>query len=271
MNNRDSKVLISYVHVKRNSDIFHKDDLENIKDNINFFIEHGLIDNDKYLFNFIINGHESEIDIPWYKYNNVVILNRDNEGYDFGAYNYSLENSYYETFDHFIFLNDTVRGPFIPSYIPKEITWIDMFTSKLNDKVKLTGPTESNFIQRHIQSHCFGTDIYGLNILKENGIFDAEFSGPYDKQASWTDQGKEFLDKKRKYIEKHERGMSKILLERGYTIEPFQLSHKGNEELGDINIEDKYFGTTINPLEVMFVKGNRTSSSILQKYTEWLL
>ena len=44
----------------------------------------------------------------------------DNIGHDFGSWKDGLE-SIKKTFDYYIFMNDTVRGPFFPRYIPKNI------------------------------------------------------------------------------------------------------------------------------------------------------
>lgn len=51
-----------------------------------------------------------------------------NEGYDFGGYSYSIQMNNKNTFDYYIFLNDTVIGPFVPRFNSK-ITWYENFIS----------------------------------------------------------------------------------------------------------------------------------------------
>ncbi len=73
-----------------------------------------------------INETESEY-VPLSKYNNenipkydnVLILKRKNLGGDFAAWAYGLNKINIKLYDIFIFINDTVCGPFIPRYIPK--------------------------------------------------------------------------------------------------------------------------------------------------------
>ena len=124
------KVLITFVHNKRGGPF-----VDYLEENLKFFFEHGILDNDNYCYNFVLNGHESLIEIP--ESNNISVIKRDNIGYDFAGYRASLDSVELDDYDYFIFLNDTVRGPFVPNYIPNNITWVDMFLGGIDDKVKL--------------------------------------------------------------------------------------------------------------------------------------
>ena len=53
----------------------------------------------------------------------------------------------------------TRRGPFMPAYWPKDSHWSAMFTSHLNDLVKLVGPTIS----------CEGVNSWGRLFHVQNG------------------------------------------------------------------------------------------------------
>ena len=44
----------------------------------------------------------------------------DNEGYDFAGYSFSLDSIVINHFTYFIFLIDTVLGPFLPRYLSKK-------------------------------------------------------------------------------------------------------------------------------------------------------
>ncbi len=147
------------------------------------------------------------------------------------------------------------------------------FLKDINDKVKLVGPTW--FTQRfhpwlngslgipagennHIQSWCFGLDKIALRLLIDHKKLDS--SGKAKKLI----------------IKDHEIGISRFLRENNFSIKPFQLSRSTNKENGDINHNGMYFGTTLNPLEVMFYKtkgsgrsGGLNNEAILNNYTTW--
>ena len=66
--------------------------------------------------------------------------------------------------------------------------------------------------------------------------------------------------------------MSKIIIENGYEIESFQLSYLGGEKNeSDSQYTNGYFGTTLNPLEIMFIKTNRINDKIVKNYTRWFM
>lgn len=257
------KTLITFVHFKRSDQVY--------EDNLNFFIKMGLNDSKGNHFNFVINSPTGGEQIPVQE--NISIIKGNNQGHDFGAYKESIDNSDWESFDRFIFMNDTCRGPFIPNYVPESINWVDMFLKDINDKVKLVGPTWFNkkfnpWLNRqlgiptgdndHIQSWCFGLDKIALRLLIDHKKFDS------------AGKAKELI------IKDHEIGISRLLRKNNFSIKPFQLSRSTNEEHGDINHNGMYFGTTLNPLEVMFYKtkgsgprGKLNNQEILKKYTRW--
>lgn len=230
--------------------------------NLDFFLKLGLCDSDKVDFVFVINNHKVDCVIPGQK--NVRIISRDNIGYDFGAYKAGIEAVDIEDYDRFIFMNDTCRGPFLPSYIPKDIVWTDLFLSGIDNNVKMVGPTWYNsnetkhptygfHIKKHIQSFCFGMDRVALDILLSNDKFDSENK----------DRSDVILD--------HEIGCSQCLIDKGYLIKPLQLSQFSQTSHADIHFPDKYFGDTLNPLDVMFVKTNRINNNVVRNYTDWLM
>tara|TARA_B100000902_G_scaffold393528_1_gene447936 strand:+ start:704 stop:1453 length:750 start_codon:yes stop_codon:yes gene_type:complete len=241
------KTLITFVH-------YYRPEQELFQDNLNFFVKNGIINTDQYHYNFIINsGEEGGYSIP--NLPNVSVLRRENLGHDFGAFKFSVDSINIDEYEHFLFINDTCRGPFFPSYIPKNISWVYMFTKDLSHSVKMVGPTwwSSKSLGEHIQSYCFALDHQALNLLLDEGKFD---SGNKDKNQ---------------IIFEHEIECSQFLLRKGFQIKPFQLSQFGSEKNEDIVYENRYFGDTINPLEVMFIKTNRIMNQTVKNYTEWIL
>ena len=244
-----SRYLISYVHFNRTR---RRDKV--FKENLEYFLNNGLIDKPNYHFNFVINSDEPGVDIPGG--NNITVLKGDNTGYDFGAWKQSLLQTDIDSFDYYIFINDTCRGPFIPNYIPTNLNWVTMFCDKLTDTCKLVCPTifQSSKNKRDwVQSFCFGTDRVGVNILMSSGVFDVKSLN------------------KRDIIHHNEKHISNSIISRGYTIKPFQLSYGiVNKRLDDIHWPNRYYNTTLHPLEVMFIKTNRIMNQTIKNYTKWI-
>ena len=240
------KTLITFVYCERNNKV--------VDENLEFFLKHGILKNDEFHYNFIINGHTCSMEIP--ESENISVIKRDNLGYDFGAYTASLESVNINEYDYFIFMNDTVRGPFLPNYIPSRITWVEMFVDKLTEGCIMSGPTVNWGKWGHIQSMCFGLSRKGVQKCIEEKIFFGEYrtSGRRCKQD---------------YVRDYEVRMSRVLV--GNQSHPpiflFQLS--GWEKQKGTYFSDGYFGDTYNPLEIMFIKTTRINNQTVKNYTYW--
>src|ERR1044071_5758014 len=182
--------------------------------NLNFFSQVGIITDPTILFIIVINGEKCCVELPKQSnQSNCIVLYRQNIGYDFGAHGAAirhLKSIYGENlpFENYIFMNCGVIGPFLPLYYPKELSWTNIFTSKLNDKVKLVSTIMTTFEYGflhgsgpHIEGFCFCLDKIGLNIVEENGTI--------------------FCDHKCKTtaIINGEWGISNAILEKGYQID----------------------------------------------------
>ena len=176
--------------------------------NLNFFLQNGIVKNDYVFYVFIINNDNYQIRIPHQE--NIKVITRENIGHDFGSWKHGLE-SLKETFDYYVFMNDTVCGPFLPRYIPKTIPWYQMFCHLLSDVVKLSGLTINYFPWgrsgnnlEHVQSMMFCTDKIGLDILKKE-IFHYSFK-----------QYEDIYNTNRKnFIIQFEIGLSKCIIKNG--------------------------------------------------------
>ena len=225
------------------------------KINLNFFIENGVYISNLVTFIIVIKGDILSVNIP--KFKNVIVQKTSNEGYDFGGWSDGLKLVNLDNYDRFIFLNDTVRGPYLPSYLNKK-DWVKYFTRFLNSKIKLTGSTinctKSIKIKNdHIQSMSFATDKIGLNLLIKNNIFNKKLCQDIFNQSKWN------------FITQFEVRMSEVIMNEGYDIKSLQFF----EQKGDIQYINNYKGTTVNPLEIMFIKTNRINDGILKNYTKW--
>lgn len=232
------------------------------KKNLEFFIQNGYTEDERFQYIIVINGDTCSAHIENKK--NLMVYRRPNEGFDFAAWGYGLNKVKFYEYDYFIFLNSTTIGPFIPRYIPQNIKWPELFISKIDETYKLCGPTinylKTNKISNvpHIQSFAFGTDLIGFELLYKNGIFSPEKN-----------------IERRNVIINHEIGMSEVITNNFYKLYPFQLSETKNSKSNDIPHDDihyvgGYYGDTINPLEVMFVKSNRINNKTINNYINFL-
>lgn len=229
--------------------------------NLEFFLENGINLDDNVFYVFLINNHNCSVKIPNNK--NIKVIYRDNIGHDFGSWKDGL-NSIKKTFDFYIFMNDTVNGPFLPRYIPTNITWYQMFCNLISEKVKLSGLSINYFPWnnksddlKHVQSMMFCTDKVGLEILNKN-IFNLT-SNEYEDI---------YKNGRKNFIIRFEIGMSQQIIKNGFDIAALHICDKKKVKTGDIWYNNKYFETTMNPLETMFIKNNRIHSEIINFYTK---
>lgn len=184
-----------------------------------------------------------------------------NECYDWGTMGWVLSRKIVDVnrYTHFIFMNSSVRGPFLPAYLWGKVRWQDIFISRLSDSIKLVGPTIScegspkdgdvNGTWRtnpHVQSYVVVTDKIGLNAMWEEGSVFECYSNMWD------------------VIYYAELGSTWAVLSAGYGIDSLMLRYQGidwtNLDTWDCNArvnpygENYYDGITIDPFEVVFVK-----------------
>lgn len=205
------------------------------------FLRKGLFESDDVTFVLVRNNVDADPSSFFpiiYGFKNVHVLIRDNIGLDFQAWNETLylskenlerriikeptkgENPLYKDFDRFIFLNATISGPFLPRYVKDN--WVDCFTSPLSSTVKLVGltinhlvtyPVSStsirdtygitNPVMSHIQSMIFATDVAGLEVLCNKGLFSPDKVFPSNKVV---------------LIMLHEVAMTSLIFDAGYEV-----------------------------------------------------
>ena len=88
----------------------------------------------------------------------------------------------------FVWVNSSVRGPFLPAYLAGTMHWTEALTGKLTESVKLVGATINcggGYFhpnpQPHVQSYAIATDQVGLLIDPRY-----QFRFPVDKQSNTT-------------------------------------------------------------------------------------
>ena len=127
----------------------------------------------------VINGFNYDKSIVFPILDNLIILKRDNIGYDFGGYNHALKYIKQNgiTYDYYFFLNSGVIGPILPHYFKEH--WTNIFIKKINNIVKLVGTTivclphsDAGGYGPKVEGFFFMTDQIGLDLLQnEKTIF----------------------------------------------------------------------------------------------------
>jgi lipopolysaccharide biosynthesis protein len=253
---KKNNILVVYAY-------YEKDNI--YKNNLEFFLKRGLCSECDYIF--VING-ECSVHIP--NRLNIKVLKRENQGYDFGAYNEALQLlTNIDDYQYFIFLNTSVRGPFIPTYV--KMQWYEPFINLLKDDIKLVGTTmnilnsstsEHSQIfynhtgfprpHTHIQSQMFVVDKECLKYLVYMRLFSS------NNYTNMTE-----------FIALKEIMMSQLVLKKGWNIsciipEYQEIDYRLLEY--DINptsfnndpcFQNSCFGRTIHPYDVIFIKTNR--------------
>ena len=111
---------------------------------------------------------------------NARYLRHPNECYDIGTVGWVLANHVPSTapYSFFIWLNSSVRGPFLPAYLRGRLHWTEPLLSKLGAVVKLVGATINcgrayDLPETvHVQSYVTATDAEGLAVLRAaDGVF----------------------------------------------------------------------------------------------------
>jgi hypothetical protein len=239
--------------------VFHK-----FNENVRFFLEFGYVADPTIHWRIIINDSSYHLDPKLYSHwKNIRVINRDNIGYDFGGYSYSIFVDPVEPmikYDYYVFINSSVRGPFLPMW-NRSANWVKLFTQMINATTKLGGSTIGIFNNLpHIQTMVFATDRVGLEIGMRHGIFS---------------QNSQPLTRNQCIIEKEVAYSTKIL-QAGYNIQcllpayanvDFRTITGTSPNINPFIQDENYFKLSLHPYEVIFIKDKY--NSLTSMYTQW--
>jgi len=249
---------------------YYQTDVSNY--NLSFFLKNEVIESEEIDYIFIINGYECKIKHLIPKFSNVLIILRENKGFDFGGYNAALNylNKIGSKYDFYIFMNSGVFGPVIKKGLCDNQHWSDVFTNKINDKVKLVGTSivclpsdDLGGFGPKVEAFFFVTDQIGLDLCIKEGTI--------------------FCDHKNKtsLIVNGEYGVSRCIFKHNYTIDcildKYQNIDWTNTKNWGLNNnkhpsrKNLYFGKSINPYDVIFHKWylegeEKINFDIIEKY-----
>ena len=208
---------------------------------------------------------------------NITYFYAKNQNFDYGGYAQAIKDLKFETnYAHFIFVNSSVRGPFLPAYSQK--IWASNLFELYSENIGIVGTAISltpshhaiskmyhekyGYAERnknilaHVQSTCYVLSRPVLCSLINEGFYDVSESLSKDET-----------------VRDYEMRLSQNLLGRGLNLKCMlpeynkpdyrSLSHEINPSAreGDSGFENSYFGRTVHPYEAMFIKTSRNTSS----------
>lgn len=248
---------------------------ETYKDNLVFFLSTAVY-SDIHYFIYISGTCNAEL----LQRPNLTYVKIENKNNDFGGVVAFFDDPRSKGFDAYLFVNSSMRGPFLPSYHSGR--WYEPFITRLSERVALVGssinhlptdaPHSSLFAQdysitppyTHVQTTAYAMSAAGAQCLLAKGFFnETQRLGKHD------------------VISRYEILLSQLLLKEGFeiaallpTYERFSLSapelpYEGTLEEGDPLFAQAFYGRTLSPLESLFVKTNRNmiSEKELASYT----
>ena len=245
--------------------------------NLQFFIRHGVHRSQPADYYFILQNVDNitvnESRLPPLP-PNAHYIQHENECFDFGTFGWFLTSRIVDIskYKYFILMNASIRGPYLAAYFPDDLLWwFDIFTRRLNNEVKLVGPTINCEQRPHVQSYLLATDQVGMKILADKN------SGVLSCKTDYTDA-----------VVNGEIGASQILLRANYQIASLQIKYQGvdfrkkdnencNNRISPIFVDNMVDGIAHDPYELVFVKFKgtpKTFDSTLERrghvYQKWL-
>lgn len=232
----------------------------------------------KNLLHFLTFGYREELDfyiviagkctVDFPKLPNIHIIFVPNKNYDYGGYTWLINKVIpISLYDNFVFLNCTVRGPFLPSFIT---SWTDPYLRLLKNDVGIVGSTinilsndseDSLHYQSlysdtppfsHVQTMVFALPTPILKKLQEDNFFVSD--------VDWN---------KKDVVTNFEIRLSRQIISYGYNIRCLiprynEIDYRRNHSdinptsaLGDAFFPNRFFGRTLHPFETIFVKTGR--------------
>lgn len=217
---------------------------------------------------FYISISDSKHSLDLFERPNIKYILCENKNLDFGGFSASLNSiESLDAYQSCIFINCSVRGPFLPDYFGGD--WTDVFTRQLTGDVHLVGsgvsrvPENSRLIT-HLPAGVYAPPYDAIQTtayaLSQTALQRLIASGFYASDAAWTKDEVIALYEIRLSLEIRAMGWkSRCLLPTygagdGATL---NLSARG----GDPHQRRAFFSRTLSPHELIFVKTGRNMLS----------
>lgn len=220
----------------------------------------------------VILAGDHSVKLPYAE--NISFLFTENLNNDFGGYCHAINNTVdTNKYDFFFFINSSVRGPFLTARDSK--LWTEYFIEKLQPDVGMVGstinilpmdsPCSISYSKKygqaencsHVQSTSYLLPKKSLQHLIEVGFFAS--SGIPNKEDAIRD----YEVRLSQLIKKQGWNLKSLLPE--YNTIDYRIPHMDinpTSDQGDPCFKDGYFGRTIHPHEIIFIKTNRNIYSL---------
>ncbi|KAL0053416.1 hypothetical protein WJX82_005424 [Trebouxia sp. C0006] len=255
-------------------------------ENLNFFVQWGIPPQDQSDYVVVVQSTDSAVleKLPRLPPNAKYVQHK-NECYDWGTFGWLLLKSGHVSPSKYKFIvltNSSVRGPYLPPYIPKQLPWHRLLTQRLTKEVKLVGPViscegspyQGNVSDHwrtnpHVQSYVLAMDQEALQILKKdntvlncyNDRWDAVYFGELGSSLAVLKAGKNIDSLIPKYQDVDWRKQANWGCNGG--INP----------TGELYFD----GMTLGPYDVLFVKlkrlmleGRTPGTTTALRYQTWM-
>jgi hypothetical protein len=170
-------------------------------ENLRYFLQAGVSEDHPIVFLFLLidGSDETQAWIP--NMENVIVVHMDQQRADLCVYRTLLDHALEQrsdvlsSFEHFIFVNNGVRGPFVDESCTST-PWYHLMIDRLNDDTPIVGSTVSceTPYDRHVQSYSFAVTSAGLEFerarwktLTERQCRGASVEAP--NGGPWRDDG----------------------------------------------------------------------------------
>jgi len=241
-------------------------------DNFAHFLRFGYDSSLDYL---IVIAGECSVDLP--SLDNVQYFFTENKNFDYGGYCAVIQTlDLWQQYDFYLFINSSVRGPFLPAYCNQE--WTNLFIEQLSYGVGIVGSAISitpsshsiskmyhekygilernNYLLAHVQTTCYALSRKVLEQLIQLGFYGENKDLNKDEA-----------------VRAYEIRLSQLILDMGLNLrcmlpEYNQTDYrKACEDVnptsreGDSGFKLSYFGRSAHPYESIFIKTSRSTFS----------
>lgn len=253
------KTLILYTYCENQKGNFKNKDS---KDNLLFFLNNGLINNDNYRFCINVSGAHTIDFIKYQKvFTNLKIYCGNGKSKIDGWINILNDstNDYYN-YDYYYFIGDKVAGPYNKEEL--QPNWIEHINRHINDKNVIIGSYGTSphaklykFPYYTMKFFCINKKIF--KFLIDNNIFNKLNYDTTDNREHTIDKMKEirlsyiFLDNNIRYESITKHGLKKLEFMDEYKNKDWEklfLITKNLHSINDIDMKDRIFwtGTTMH-------------------------
>jgi hypothetical protein len=196
----------------------------------------------------------------------LTLIEVENKNHDYGGISHLIRNCVpLERFKYFIVLNSTVRGPFLPHYYHED--WIEIFLRPFTKNVGMVGTTVNCLPSHSIPAIKYRKQFGGFGPVVHAQTMAYAISNPVMAMLNEHDFWKsDKLMNKDEIVQRYELHLSQLILDKGFEIRSLlpEYDNQRGKYLnnptahdGDLNFKRGYFGKTIHPYEVVFIKTNR--------------